>query len=112
VPTQAWLNGDFTGGPTIYDPASQVIAADGSVQRQSFACEYANCATATGNKIPTNLLSSVAQNIQKYYPAPNVSNPTVQNGITTNNVFYNVATNSPGGAISIEPTMTSRRAIA
>jgi hypothetical protein len=32
---------------------------------------------------------------QSYFPKPNVASPTVTNGITTNNFFYNVPTNSP-----------------
>lgn len=91
VPTAAMMTGDFTGMPTIYDPTTQTVDASGAVVRRSFASEYGN-----GNKIPASLLSTVAQNIQKYYPAPNVANPTVTNGVTTNNVYYNIPSNSPG----------------
>ena len=62
VPTEAELNGDFTGQPTIYDPTTQVITQtpDGPVvTRQSFADEYGN-----GNKIPAQLIDPVAKAIQ------------------------------------------------
>ena len=49
--------GDFTGLPTIYDPTTQVVT-NGIVTRQSFASEYNN-----GNKIPVNIISSVAEAI-------------------------------------------------
>jgi hypothetical protein len=90
VPTAAMLTGDFTGQPTIYDPTTQTVDGNGVVHRQSFATEYGN-----GNKIPTNLIDSVAQTMQAYYPKPNVANPTVTNGITTNNYYYNLPVNSP-----------------
>ena len=89
VPTAAMMTGDFTGQPTIYDPTTQTVV-DGQLVRQTFASEYGN-----GNKIPATLFSQAAQNIQKYYPAPNVSNPTVQDGITTNNVYADIPTKSP-----------------
>ncbi len=90
VPTAAMLAGDFTGQPTIYDPTTQTIDANGVVHRQSFASEYGN-----GNKIPQSMLDPVALKIQAYYPKPNVPNPTVVDGVTTNNVFYNIPSNSP-----------------
>jgi hypothetical protein len=82
-------SGDFTGLPTIYDPTSQTVGANGVVQRASFASEYGN-----GNKIPTTMLDPVANAIQKYYPMPNVPGVTT-NGLTTNNFFYNVPSNAP-----------------
>lgn len=110
VPTTNMMNGDFTGmqvqradgtiGPLIlYDPTTQIIDASGNLVRESFACEYAGCNYDTGNKIPSKMISAVAQNIQKYFPAPNVSNPTVNLGITTNNVYYNIPVNNPGWAL-------------
>src|SRR5579872_7366787 len=90
VPTAAMLNGDFTGQPTIYDPTTQTVDSNGVVHRQSFASEYGN-----GNRIPPSMISSVAQAMQSYFPKPNVASPTVMNGVTTNNYFYNVPTNSP-----------------
>lgn len=62
VPTDAMRVGDFTGLPTIYDPTTQTVAG-GIVTRQSFASEYGN-----GNKIPSNLIDTVAKNIQAVFP--------------------------------------------
>jgi hypothetical protein len=56
VPTQAMWNGDFTGFPTIFDPQTG----------QSFP----------NNKIPANRISPVSAAVQKYYPLPNVGDPT------------------------------------
>ena len=72
--------------------------------RQSFADEYGN-----GNKIPSNMISSVAQAMQAYFPAPNVANPTVVDGITTNNYFYNYLQTAQAGPISGAWIMTSPR---
>ncbi|MHB2009961.1 MAG: outer membrane beta-barrel protein, partial [Acidobacteriaceae bacterium] len=89
VPTAAMRAGDFTGQPTIYDPTTQTVDANGVVHRQSFAAEYGN-----GNKIPASMIDSVAKAIQAYYPTPNVAG-TVVNGITTQNYFFNVPKNNP-----------------
>jgi hypothetical protein len=92
VPTQAELNGDFTGQPTIYDPTTQVVTQtpDGPVvTRRSFADEYGN-----GNKIPANLIDPVAKAIQSYYPKPNV-NGNISQGAAINNYFYNALNSSP-----------------
>ena len=89
VPTAAMRSGDFTGLPTIYDPTTQTVGANGAVKRASFASEYGN-----GNKIPITMLDPVANAIQKYYPMPNVAGVTT-NGLTTNNFFYNVPSNAP-----------------
>jgi hypothetical protein len=86
VPTQAELNGDFTGQPTIYDPTTQVVTQTPSgpvVTRTSFEDEYHN-----GNKIPAQLLDPVALAIQSYYPKPNVTGGMAQ-GAAINNFFYN-----------------------
>jgi len=91
VPTTDMLAGDFTGQPTIYDPTTQVIDAGGNLVRQSFASEYGN-----GNKIPSTMMDTVAKAMQTYFPKANVTNPDVADGITTNNYFYNWASNSPG----------------
>ena len=66
--------------------------------RQSFAAEYGN-----GNKIPTNLISSVAQAIQAYYPTPATDKPNAHfvpgtltsNGIYQNNYYYQYPSDSP-----------------
>jgi hypothetical protein len=89
VPNAAMRSGDFTGMPTIYDPTTQTIDSNGVVHRQSFASEYGN-----GNKIPANLIDSVAKAIQAYFPQPNTAG-TVVNGIPKNNYFYNVPSSTP-----------------
>ena len=75
VPTVAQRAGDFTGLATIYDPTTQIVAGS-TVTRQSFASEY-----GSGNKIPTSLISPVAQAIQAYFPVPNLPG-------TVNNYTY------------------------
>ncbi|MGC2503417.1 MAG: carboxypeptidase-like regulatory domain-containing protein, partial [Silvibacterium sp.] len=101
VPTAAMMAGDFTGQQTVYDPTTQVVTqtANGPVvTRQSFAAEYGN-----GNKIPTNLISSVAQAIQAYYPTPATDKPNAHfvpgtltsNGIYQNNYYYQYPSDSP-----------------
>lgn len=89
VPNDAMRAGDFTGMQTIYDPTTQTIGSNGAVQRQSFASEYGD-----GNKLPTNMIDSVAKAIQSYFPEPNVPGKVV-NGIPTNNYFYNVPSSTP-----------------
>jgi len=89
VPTDLMRSGDFTGQPTIYDPTTQTVDANGVVHRKSFAEEYGN-----GNKIPTNMVDAVAGAIQKYYPEPNASG-TLTNGQVTNNYFYNTPSSNP-----------------
>jgi hypothetical protein len=89
VPTAAMRSGDFTGQPTIYDPATQTVDSAGVLHRQSFASEYAN-----GNKIPSAMVDSVSNALQGYFPQPNIAG-TVVNGVTTNNYFYNIASKTP-----------------
>ena len=102
VPTAAMMSGDFTGMEVqkpdgtytpllIYDPTTQTVDSLG-VHRKSFLSEYGS------NKIPDSMISAAAKNIQKFYPAANVSSPSVVHGITTNNVFYNVPSNNPGSS--------------
>jgi hypothetical protein len=112
VPTEAELNGDFTGQPTIYDPTTQVITQtpDGPVvTRQSFADEYGN-----GNKIPARLIDPVAKAIQSYYPKPNV-NGDVSQGAAIDNYFYNALNSSPFtkyfGRLDYDITPTNRLTI-
>lgn len=59
-------SGDFTGLPTIYDPATQVVSGS-TVNRQSFASEY-----GSGNKIPSSMIDPVAKAIQAIFPLPNL----------------------------------------
>lgn len=89
VPTAAMKAGDFTGFPTIYDPTTQTIDANGVVHRTSFADEYHN-----GNKIPPSLIDPVAKAIEGYFPAPNTAGTPV-NGFDTNNFFYNTPSSNP-----------------
>jgi hypothetical protein len=104
VPTAAVLAGDFTGFPTIYDPATQTTQQTGTylypgqttatqcpcVIRQSFADEYHN-----GNKIPTSRLDPVAVATQGYWAKPNTSGTLNSNGLVQNNYTYTAPQSSP-----------------
>ncbi len=104
VPTDAMRNGDFTGLPTLYDPATTTLTQatgsrtlpDGTSQncpcydRQSFAARYGN-----GNKIPTSRFDPVANAIQAYYPKANQPGTISSNGQVQNNFFYNVPNSQP-----------------
>jgi hypothetical protein len=59
LPTDAEKAGNFADVPTIYNPYD----VDGEGNRRPFA----------NNAIPANLMSSVALNMQKFYPEPNLS---------------------------------------
>ena len=106
VPTTAFQNGTFNAGiPDLYDPTTQTIQQTGShtyvtpagsfsqtcpcVIRQTFASEYGS------NAIPTALIDKVSAAMQKYFPAPNVSNPNVSSGIAQNNYTYNTPSRNP-----------------
>ncbi|HXP10579.1 MAG TPA: carboxypeptidase-like regulatory domain-containing protein [Acidobacteriaceae bacterium] len=106
VPTTAFQNGTFNAGiPDLYDPTTQTIQQSGShtyvtpagsfsqtcpcVIRKTFASEYGS------NAIPAALIDKVSAAVQKYYPAPNVSNPTVSSGIAQNNYTYNTPNQNP-----------------
>ncbi len=89
VPTAAMLNGDFTGLPTIYDPASTTVV-DGKIQRRSFAEVYGN-----GNRIPASRIDSVAKALSAYYPVANSPGTIASNGVVQNNYFYNVPNSQP-----------------
>lgn len=85
VPTLAMRSGNFAGLNTIYDPTSQTVnPSTGVVTRSPFP----------GNQIPASLLDPVAQNIQSYYPQPNLPGQVV-NGIATNNLDYQLPTRAP-----------------
>jgi hypothetical protein len=85
VPTVAMRAGNFAGMNTIYDPNSQTVnASTGVVTRQPFP----------NNQIPASELDPVAQNIQSYYPLPNLAGQVV-NGIDTNNFDYQLPTRAP-----------------
>ncbi len=106
VPTTAFLNGTFNAGiPDLYDPTTQTIQQTGShtyvtpsgsftqtcpcVIRKTFASEYG------ANAIPAALIDQVSAAVQKYFPAPNVSNPNVSSGISQNNYTYNTPNKNP-----------------
>jgi hypothetical protein len=67
VPTAANRQGDFSSllsqNILIYDPNSAVAASGGRIQRTPF----------TGNIIPGNRISPIAQAVLKYYPLPNAA---------------------------------------
>jgi len=88
VPTVAMTQGNFTGMPTIYDPATPIVCA-GSPQvcsRTTFASENGGL-----NQIPTTRFDTVAGAAQAYYPAPNTPgtqpNPAFP-GVVINNYAY------------------------
>ncbi|MEO8735102.1 MAG: TonB-dependent receptor [Edaphobacter sp.] len=103
VPTPAVQGGNFTGQPTIYDPATtKVIQQSGTytypdgttvtcpcISRQSFADEYHN-----GNVIPAGRIDPVAAAIQKYFPAANTAG-TASNGLVSNNYTYTSPSSNP-----------------
>jgi hypothetical protein len=85
VPTQAMRNGDFTGLPTIYDPTTQVVTqtANGPVvARKSFEEE------GYGNKIPANLMDTVAKALNSYFPLPNATPSSYTQGVPNSNFYY------------------------
>src|SRR5581483_7159426 len=107
VPTTSFQNGTFNAGiPDLYDPTTQTVQQSGShtytlpsgktlsqtcpcVIRQTFASEYGT------NAIPAALIDKVSATVQKYFPAPNVSNPNVSSGIAQNNYTYNTPSKNP-----------------
>jgi hypothetical protein len=89
VPTAAMLAGDFTGLPTIYDPATTTVV-NGVATRRSFAEEYGN-----GNRIPASRIDPVANKIKTFYPTPNSPGTIATNGIVQNNFFHNVSNSAP-----------------
>ena len=86
VPTTAMRAGDFTGMPTIYDPATPIVCPTPTTcSRTSFTSE-------TGaNKIASSRFDAVAAAAQAYYPASNtpgqVPNPAFP-GVVINNYAY------------------------
>lgn len=76
VPTALEKTGDFTGGPTLYDPTTQTVQTVNGQQvvtRQSFMSEYGS------NKIPSNMIDPISQAFVNLYPAPNVPGATGNN---------------------------------
>ena len=67
VPTAAMRSGDFSGSSTpIYDPSTGTATGAGKT-------------AFTGNKIPVDRLSSIAQAIQNSVPLPNLPNAGIAN---------------------------------
>lgn len=89
VPTAAMRSGDFTGMPTIYDPATPIV--NGS--RTPFSAENGGA-----NAIPANRFDSVANALQAYYPQPNTPGQTPNAafpGVVVNNFAYSSPNLSP-----------------
>jgi hypothetical protein len=84
LPTAAMISGDFTGLPTIYDPSTQTVDANGHVIRTAFA----------NNIIPSNRISAVAKAFAAYYPNPKNTNVGAD-GQPSNNYSYNIPNLNP-----------------
>jgi len=70
VPTAAMQGGDFSGIPnTIYDPATRVKNADGTVTATPFA----------GNRIPANRIDATSKQLLEFYPAANLPTARIAN---------------------------------
>ena len=86
VPTLAMRQGDFSGMPTIYDPATPIVMTPSGPSRTPFSAE-----TGGLNAIPTNRIDSVAKALQAYYPAPNTTGQypnSLYSGVVINNYAY------------------------
>lgn len=70
VPTAAQRQGNFTGGPTIYDPATLDPATN---KRQPFP----------GNIIPQDRFGLIGISALKYYPLPNTSGSAAYDYVTS-----------------------------
>jgi Carboxypeptidase regulatory-like domain len=82
VPTMNMRAGNFTGMPTIYDPATPIVGGS----RTSFASENGGL-----NQIPMTRFDTVAAAAQAYYPAPNTPGQTPSAafpGVVINNYAY------------------------
>jgi hypothetical protein len=104
IPTAAVMSGDFTGYPTLYDPATTTVIQqtgthtypDGTtatcpcISRTSFADEYHN-----GNKIPGSRIDPVANALQGYFPGSNAAGSLQSNGLTVNNYNYTSGAGNP-----------------
>lgn len=71
LPSAAMRTGNFSEllsrGVTIYDPATRVYNADGTITAQAFP----------GNIIPANRINPISQKFLEFYPAPNLVTPTL-----------------------------------
>jgi hypothetical protein len=106
-PTTAMMAGDFSGAgfPILYDPTTQTVNPAGGctytdgapaaklgvpcVQRTSFTSEYGS------NKIPTGMISPIAQAFQKLFPAPNTTGQATSKGYNQNNFTYQAPSTNP-----------------
>ncbi|MGA2169719.1 MAG: TonB-dependent receptor [Terracidiphilus sp.] len=104
IPTSDVMSGNFAAAgivPTIYDPTSQTIATDSAGNlypvRKSFQQEYGT------NAIPSNLIDSVANAVQQYFPTPSNHIPgskfvtpiTNSLGVQTQNFFSSLPQSTP-----------------
>ncbi len=64
LPLTAWRTGDFSGGATIYDPATRLFNAAGDVLQAP--------TPFPGNKIPANRIHPVSQKLLAFFPLPQV----------------------------------------
>ncbi len=62
LPLTAWRSGDFSGGATIYDPATRVFDAAGNVIQAP--------TPFPGNRIPENRIHPVSKKLLAFYPKP------------------------------------------
>jgi hypothetical protein len=62
LPLTAWRNGDFSGGATIYDPATRVFDAAGNVIQSP--TPFPN------NRIPENRIHPVSKKLLAFFPLP------------------------------------------
>ena len=103
IPSAAVMSGNFTGELPIYDPTTQTIAYDPKGNpypvRQSFASEY----PSLGNAIPSNLIDSVAQKFEQFYPTPSnhiaggqfITGSVGGDGEVQNNFYSSVPQSTP-----------------
>jgi Carboxypeptidase regulatory-like domain len=95
VPTANMIAGNFTGMPTIYDPATPIVCSGSPpvCSRTSFAAENGGL-----NAIPAGRFDKVASAAQAYYPAPNspgqTPNPAFP-GVVINNYTYSAPNLTP-----------------
>lgn len=94
VPTLGMQNGDFTGLPQLYNPYSTRTDSSGNIVRDPFMCDgFGNplptnagglqAAGAACNKIPSSLISPIAQQMIRLYPAPNIPGTFVNDYVNT-----------------------------
>ncbi|MGH9841490.1 MAG: TonB-dependent receptor domain-containing protein [Blastocatellia bacterium] len=62
LPLTAWRSGDFSGGATIYDPATRVFDAAGNVTQAP--------TPFPGNRIPENRIHPASKKLLAFFPLP------------------------------------------